>query len=215
MDGFVWRTAHRLGTGSKAVSTWCWQQSPIGTLAAAGTAVALPVYEPASTLIIPAFAWGIAAWANGTPAPEAEHDDADEDETEEPVHGDENEPDVNEPRDRTPGEKPRLRDPDKAMRDYIEHAVAANRHHRNRQGVHIRELLEGLQHHGALTGWKPEDLRRHLEALEIPVRDGIGIIIDGKKYNRPGVHHDDLSKALGRAPVLPPHLVPDRTPVEA
>jgi hypothetical protein len=210
MDGFAWRVSYRLGTGSKALGAWCWQHSALGTLAAAGTVAALPVYEPASTLVIPAFAWGVAAWAKGAPA--ADPEQAEDDPDEPGCDGPDDEYDADESDDEESGEKPAPRDPQEAMRDYVEHAVAANRHFRNRQGVHIRELLEGLQHHGSLTTWKTADFRRHLETLEIPVRDNLKIIIDGKETNRPGVHHDDLTRSLGRSPALPPHLVPELTP---
>lgn len=207
MDGFAGRCAYRLANGSKALGAWCWEQSALGTLAAAGTLVALPVYEPASTLVVPAFAWGVAAWVKGTPTPVAEHPDDeatnDDDFVDEDDELDEYESDVPEA-----GEK----DPTAALWRYVEHVVAA-KHSRNLKGVHVSELLDGLQHHGAMTGWETKHLTAHLKSLGLPVRD-LNIKANGKQLNRPGIHYQDLTKTLGRTPALPPYLVPDLTPTE-
>jgi hypothetical protein len=69
----------------------------------------------------------------------------------------------------------------------------------DRQGVHLRDLLEHAQAHGMLGGLDVTTLRAHLERHGFPVRDrvrvrGLGVTV--------GIHRDDL-------PPLPQPL-PDR-----
>jgi hypothetical protein len=59
----------------------------------------------------------------------------------------------------------------------------------DRQGVHLRDLLEHAQAHGMFEGLDVSELRAHLERWGIPVRNrvrvrGLGVTV--------GVHRDDL-----------------------
>ena len=59
----------------------------------------------------------------------------------------------------------------------------------NRQGVHLRDLLEHAQAHGMFMDLDVSGLRTHLEVWRIPVRDrvrvrGLGVTV--------GIHRDDL-----------------------
>jgi hypothetical protein len=96
-----------------------------------------------------------------------------------------------------------------AMHRFVEHAIAAAKHH-GRHGAHLSELLAALHRGGRLQHWSVTDLGAYLRQIGIPVRDSVRV---GKK-TRVGVHHTDLRKHLGRAPVLPPEMVPDLTPAE-
>lgn len=59
----------------------------------------------------------------------------------------------------------------------------------DRQGVHLRDLLEHAQAHGMFTDLQVSDLRTHLERWRIPVRNkvrvrGLGVTV--------GIYRDDL-----------------------
>ncbi|MFJ5121872.1 hypothetical protein [Kitasatospora sp. NPDC088548] len=101
----------------------------------------------------------------------------------------------------------------------VEHAVAARWAENirgRRQGVHVEDLLAELRASGQISSprWDTEALAGYLRALGIPVRDPLSLTVNGKKFNRVGIHHDDLAKHLGRFPRLPPHSVPDLTPTD-
>ncbi|MGW6145529.1 hypothetical protein [Streptomyces sp. NPDC055140] len=93
----------------------------------------------------------------------------------------------------------------------VEREVATAVHH-GTKGVRIGALLNLLQDRGHLPDWDEPRLVALLRSIEIPVRDQMYFKIDGRKSNKPGVHVEDLSVALGRTPRLPAHLVPDLTP---
>ncbi|HEX5566087.1 MAG TPA: hypothetical protein VFY14_03975 [Streptomyces sp.] len=104
------------------------------------------------------------------------------------------------------------------LRQHVEHAVAlaslpgyADEHVQGK-GVRVEDLLTGLQADGSLPGWDARRFRALLEGIGVPVREQMYFKVDGRKSNCPGVHVDDLTAALGRAPHLPAHLVPDLTP---
>ncbi|MFD7954357.1 hypothetical protein ACFV4X_12765 [Streptomyces ardesiacus] len=96
----------------------------------------------------------------------------------------------------------------------VEREVATAVHH-GTKGVRIGVLLQLLQDRGHLRDWDELRLVALLRSIEIPVRDQMYFKIDGRKSNKPGVHVEDLTEALGRAPRLPAHLVPDLTPHQA
>jgi len=101
---------------------------------------------------------------------------------------------------------------------YVEYAVAAAVHpghtddRARGKGVRVEDLLADLQAEGNLPGWDTARFRSLLEGTGIPVRPQMYFKVRGKKANCPGVHVEDLAGALGRAPRLPAHLVPDLTP---
>jgi hypothetical protein len=71
----------------------------------------------------------------------------------------------------------------------------------DRQGVHLRDLLQHAQAHGMFEGLEVSSFRAHLERWEIPVRDrcrvrGLGVTV--------GVHRDDLSAPLSPSPEAAP-----------
>jgi hypothetical protein len=80
------------------------------------------------------------------------------------------------------------------------------------KGVRVEDLLAGIQADGSLPGWDVKQFGALLTGIGIPVREQMYFKVDGRKSNCPGVHAEDLTTALGRAPRLPPHLVPDLTP---
>lgn len=67
----------------------------------------------------------------------------------------------------------------------------------DRQGVHLRDLLEHAQAHGLLEGLDVTEFRGHLERHGIPVRNrvrvrGLGVTV--------GVHRDDLPPLAESSP---------------
>ncbi|MEU9576296.1 hypothetical protein [Streptomyces chilikensis] len=101
-----------------------------------------------------------------------------------------------------------------AIRLFVEHAVAAGAAgHRPAQGrgAPLEDLMAELADAGA-----PRLSRKEFETIltraGIPYREQMKFRIDGKRRNLPGVHIDDLTKALSRTPHLPPELIPDLTP---
>lgn len=84
--------------------------------------------------------------------------------------------------------------------------------HQGTKGVRVGTLLGNLQERGHLPDWDEARLTAMLRSIGIKVRDQMYFKINGKKSNKPGVHVEDLTKALGHAPRLPTHLVPDLTP---
>lgn len=92
----------------------------------------------------------------------------------------------------------------------VEHAVAAAVQAGTR-GVRTADLLTEFQSGGTLHDWDEKRFRDMLRGIEIPVRDQMYFRVNGEKKNLPGVHVEDLSNSLGRAPRLPSHLVPDLT----
>jgi hypothetical protein len=87
--------------------------------------------------------------------------------------------------------------------------------HEGRKGARTRDILDAFQAQGGLQGWGEKQLRELLRSIGIPVREQMYFKIDGEKANHPGVHVDDLTQHLGRAPRRPAHLVPDLTPTQA
>lgn len=70
-----------------------------------------------------------------------------------------------------------------AWRAFVTHAIG------DRQGVHLRDLLDGLHQTGHHPDWEVADVKRVCEAAGIPVRPrvrvrGMGVTV--------GVHRDDL-----------------------
>lgn len=90
---------------------------------------------------------------------------------------------------------------------FVEHNVA-HAVQQGRKGVHTDVLLELLHRKKMLLDWKEPAFRAKCGQLRIPVRRQMSI--KGRNYY--GVHHEDLTRALGRRPVLPAHRVPDLTP---
>ncbi|MGC5263973.1 hypothetical protein ACPXCO_23440 [Streptomyces cyaneofuscatus] len=84
--------------------------------------------------------------------------------------------------------------------------------HQGTKGVRVATLLSIIQERGHLPDWDEARLVAMLRSIEIPVREQMYFKINGKKSNKHGVHVEDLTEALGRAPHLPAHLVPDLTP---
>ncbi|MDX3345940.1 hypothetical protein PV708_39225 [Streptomyces sp. ME02-6977A] len=88
------------------------------------------------------------------------------------------------------------------------------------RGVPVDYLLAELQKKGILPGVGRKGVIELLEMAGITVRDQMSFSmledtptgLKWKKKTPPGVHVDDLAEALGRAPRLPAHLVPDLTP---
>lgn len=95
----------------------------------------------------------------------------------------------------------------------VEHAVAAAVQ-AGARGARTVDLLAEFQSGGPLAHWDEKQFRDMLRSIGIPVRDQMYFKVDGEKKNQPGVHVEDLSNSLGRAPRLPAHLVPDLTPTQ-
>ncbi|WP_435238225.1 hypothetical protein [Streptomyces sp. YPW6] len=95
----------------------------------------------------------------------------------------------------------------------VEHAVAAAVQAGTR-GARTVDLLTEFQSGGALETWDEKQFRDMLRSIGIPVREQMYFKVGGEKKNQPGVHAEDLTNSLGRAPRLPAHLVPDLTPVQ-
>ncbi|MFE5579864.1 hypothetical protein [Kitasatospora sp. NPDC056531] len=91
------------------------------------------------------------------------------------------------------------------LRLYVEHAVA-HADLQGRAGVHVVDLLNGLQESGRYLGFTKSSFPAKLRDAGLPVT---GISIKGD--NQLGVRCDQLTKALGHSPRLPAHLVPDLT----
>ncbi|AUY51262.1 hypothetical protein [Streptomyces sp. CB01881] len=91
------------------------------------------------------------------------------------------------------------------LRLYVEHAVA-HADLQGRAGVHVVDLLNGLQESGRYLGFTKSSFPAKLRDAGLPVT---GISIKGD--NQLGVRYDQLAKELGRSPRLPAHLVPDLT----
>ncbi|MFM9452359.1 hypothetical protein [Streptomyces europaeiscabiei] len=91
---------------------------------------------------------------------------------------------------------------------YVEYSVALS-HRIGRKGIHLVDLLQVAQEkHNRLLGWDPTRMRVECERLGIPVnKKGINI----RNKNTIGVRYDELEKALGRTPRVPPSTVPDLT----
>jgi hypothetical protein len=99
-----------------------------------------------------------------------------------------------------------------ALWGLVEEEVAAAVHN-GRKGERAAVLLEKSKKKGLVpTEWEEKQFKRTLQALGIPVREQMHFRVNGKKANKVGVHVQDLTQALGRAPRLPAHLVPDLTP---
>ncbi|MGC5562580.1 hypothetical protein ACPYPG_07010 [Streptomyces sp. FR-108] len=141
----------------------------------------------------------------------AEEGEPDEDDTPENDHETSGEEDHEEP---GPGDA----EDERARRvaliwERVEHAVAAAVQAGTR-GARTVDLLAEFQSGGALDDWDEKRFRDMLRSIGIPVRDQMYFKVDGEKKNQPGVHLEDLSNSLGRAPRLPAHLVPDLTPTQ-
>ncbi|MFH9352613.1 hypothetical protein [Kitasatospora sp. NPDC017646] len=91
------------------------------------------------------------------------------------------------------------------LRLYVEHTVA-HADLEGRAGVHVVDLLNGLQESGRYLGFTKASFPAKLRDAGLPVT---GISIKGD--NQLGVRYDQLTKALGHSPRLPAHLVPDLT----
>ncbi|MEU3851740.1 hypothetical protein [Streptomyces sp. NPDC029554] len=71
----------------------------------------------------------------------------------------------------------------------------------DRQGVHLRDLLQHAHAHGMFEGLEVTDFRAHLERWEIPVRNrvrvrGLGVTV--------GIHRDDLTAPSTPSPTPEP-----------
>jgi len=91
------------------------------------------------------------------------------------------------------------------LRLYVEHAVA-HADLNGLKGLHVVDLLNGLQESGRYLGLTKATFPAKLRDAGLPVT---GISIKGD--NQLGVRHDQLAQALGHSPRLPAHLVPDLT----
>ncbi|WP_143659540.1 hypothetical protein [Streptomyces sp. MP131-18] len=100
------------------------------------------------------------------------------------------------------------------IQDRVEELVAAAVHE-GKKGARTLDILAAFQARGGLHGWEEKPFRELLRSIGIPIRDQMYFKINGEKTNHPGVHVEDLTEHLGRAPLLPAHLVPDLTPVQA
>lgn len=105
-------------------------------------------------------AWCVAAWCVAPPAP-VEHE-------------------------QLADEEPAGRDPQEVYEGTLEWI---RRQIGDRQGVHLRDLLEHANAHGMLEGLDVSEFRAHLERRGIPVRNrvrvrGLGVTV--------GIHRDDL-----------------------
>ncbi|WP_406011606.1 hypothetical protein OG440_38850 (plasmid) [Streptomyces sp. NBC_00637] len=92
---------------------------------------------------------------------------------------------------------------------YVEYSVALS-YRLGRKGIHLVDLLQAAQEkHDRLLGWDVSRLRADCERLGIPVnKKGINI----RNKNTIGVRYDELEKALGRTPRMPPSMVLALTP---
>ena len=77
----------------------------------------------------------------------------------------------------------------------------------DRQGVHLRDLLQHAHAHGMFEGLEVTAFRAHLERWEIPVRNrvrvrGLGVTV--------GVHRDDLTAPSDPSPTEAPQEAADR-----
>ncbi|MEV5957277.1 hypothetical protein AB0M11_26510 [Streptomyces sp. NPDC051987] len=121
-------------------------------------------------------AWCVAAWWVAPPAPATPEQPAEE------------EPAVE--------QRPAPEDVRAATLDWIRERIG------DRQGVHLRDLLEHAQAHGMFEGLDVSGLRGHLERWQIPVRDrvrvrGLGVTV--------GVYRDDLPPFPDRDSQDPPN----------
>lgn len=95
-------------------------------------------------------------------------------------------------------------------------AGAAGHYPLKGKGVSVDYLLDLLQERQPLPGWGRKEMIDFLDLVDIPMRDQISFRLNAEKKTPPGVHLDDMAKALGRRPLLDPRLVPNITPgVEA
>lgn len=90
---------------------------------------------------------------------------------------------------------------------FIEHNVA-HAVQQGRKGVHTDTLLALLHQEKLLLDWTEPVFRAKCKQLGVPVKKQMNI--KGRNYF--GIHHEDLTKALGRRLLLPAHRVPDLTP---
>ncbi|MET9730630.1 hypothetical protein ABZZ79_08205 [Streptomyces sp. NPDC006458] len=110
-------------------------------------------------------------------------------------------------------EKPEIETEDlgvwrQTLRLFVEHAVAAA-HLERKGGVLVVDLLQRLQASGLFLDKTPDAFPAVLRSVDIPVKK---ISVNGDKAL--GVHHTELTAALGRLPRLPARLVPDLTRTE-
>lgn len=94
----------------------------------------------------------------------------------------------------------------------VEHKVAEAALLQGKKGVRTADILTSFQKEKAFVGWGEGEFIAALRGLGIPVRDQMHFVVDGKKRNLHGVHVDDLTQSLGRAPRLPANAIPDLTP---
>lgn len=99
------------------------------------------------------------------------------------------------------------REAEAAFVTFIEHNVA-HAVQQGRKGVHTDVLLDLLHTEKMLLDWTEPVFRAKCGYLRVPVKRQMNI--KGRNYF--GIHHEDLTKALGRRPVLPAYRVPDLTP---
>lgn len=95
---------------------------------------------------------------------------------------------------------------------HVEAAVVEGVRDKGKNGAQTADILTRVQKDGSLLGWDEPSLRGLLKSIKVPVRDQMHFGRDpdtGKKLNKPGVHVDDLTAALGHTPT---GLVPDHTP---
>ncbi|MFE6165448.1 hypothetical protein ACFQ7F_41835 [Streptomyces sp. NPDC056486] len=114
-----------------------------------------------------------------------------------------------------------------ALRQYVEHAVAAEHHLTQALGVHTEMLLAGLRRNNRMfiltsrhperreEQWDVSALNAEFKDLGIPVKSINIKTATGGQNNKSGVHIKQLGDALGHAPRLPASLVRDNTPTPA
>jgi len=95
------------------------------------------------------------------------------------------------------------------LRLYVEHAVA-HADLNGLKGVHVADLLRGLQERGRFLGLTTKTFPATLRDTGIPIE---GLKLRGD--NQLGVRYDKLHQTLGRFPQLPAGLVPNTTQDDA
>lgn len=167
-------------------------------------------------------AWCVVALIVGAPQDE---DDTATERTPEPPEKEDTTPQNDHEKSGEAPEKPTPEQAAVSLARYVEHAVAAADHIDNHKGVHTETLLDGIERTEGLRErildplnqrgeeWDVPRLNATLTNLGIPVHNkGIKLTINGKQRTRAGVRYDQLTKALGRRPRIPPSLVKDHTP---
>ncbi|MDF3141492.1 MULTISPECIES: hypothetical protein [unclassified Streptomyces] len=224
------------GTGVIVVRLWAWGEeqgwNPLQRLGAAGVAVYVfsyavklhPEYAPPAAAVV----WGAAALIYAaekekekgrgrkqeergeetTTQNDHEKSKAGEraQEAEGAAHASEGVPEDTEDREDTRRRKAEM------LWGHVEAAVVEGVRDKGKNGAQTADILTRVQKDCSLPGWDEPRFRALLKSIKVPVRDQMHFGRDpdtGKKLNKPGVHVDDLTEALGHTPA---GLVPDITP---